>query len=97
MCKKLLPNFHYLVSQFSVFFIVIHDPKYTFVFGFLCNTKPLQSVVLVDQLEPIFSLVSSWHKLEFESWPSLLDEVQSHFEKNAAKVSFLYSFGNQFL
>lgn len=49
-------------------------------------------VVLVDQLEPIFALVSSWHKLEFESWPALLDEIQSQFEKNAGKVSFSFSF-----
>lgn len=48
-----------------------------------------QSDVLAEQLEPIFGLVSSWHKLEFEAWPSLLDEVQSHFEKNAGKVCFL--------
>lgn len=44
-------------------------------------------IVLADQLEPIFALVSSWHKLEFESWPALLDEIQSQFEKNAGKVS----------
>ncbi|KAL2243207.1 UNVERIFIED_CONTAM: Midasin, partial [Sesamum indicum] len=44
---------------------------------------------LSDQLQPIFALVSSWHKLEFESWPALLDEVQSQFERNAGKVSFL--------
>ncbi|KAL3632042.1 hypothetical protein CASFOL_025026 [Castilleja foliolosa] len=43
---------------------------------------------LSDQLDPIFSLVSSWHKLEFESWPALLDEVQSQFEKNAGKLWF---------
>ncbi|KAK6125035.1 hypothetical protein DH2020_041213 [Rehmannia glutinosa] len=42
---------------------------------------------LSDQLEPIFSLVSSWHKLEFESWPALLDEVQNQFENNAGKIS----------
>ncbi|XP_057771067.1 midasin isoform X2 [Salvia miltiorrhiza] len=47
---------------------------------------------LSDQLEPIFALVSSWHRLEFEAWPSLLNEVQSHFEKNAGKLWFpLYS------
>lgn len=39
-------------------------------------------------MKPIFALVSSWHKLEFESWPALLDEVQSQFEINAAKVVF---------
>ncbi|KAL6502277.1 hypothetical protein OROHE_024705 [Orobanche hederae] len=47
---------------------------------------------LSDQLKPIFSLVSSWHKLEFETWPALLDEVQSQFERNAGKLWFpLYS------
>ncbi|GFQ03816.1 midasin [Phtheirospermum japonicum] len=43
---------------------------------------------LSDQLDPIFALVSSWHKLEFESWPALLDEVQSQFENNAGKLWF---------
>ncbi|KAL6547365.1 hypothetical protein OROMI_023086 [Orobanche minor] len=47
---------------------------------------------LSDQLKPIFSLVSSWHKLEFETWPALLDEVQSQFDRNAGKLWFpLYS------
>ncbi|KAH6793247.1 hypothetical protein C2S52_003724 [Perilla frutescens var. hirtella] len=48
---------------------------------------------LSDQLEPIFALVSSWHKLEFESWPSLIDEVQSHFEKNAGKQIYSTHYG----
>ncbi|CAK9179916.1 unnamed protein product [Ilex paraguariensis] len=43
---------------------------------------------LSGQLEPIFVLVSSWQKLEFESWPALLDEVQSQFETNAGKLWF---------
>ncbi|PIN24695.1 hypothetical protein CDL12_02577 [Handroanthus impetiginosus] len=47
---------------------------------------------LSDQLDRIFALVSSWYKLEFESWPALLDEVQSQFERNAGKLWFpLYS------
>ncbi|KAL1551716.1 midasin-like isoform X1 [Salvia divinorum] len=47
---------------------------------------------LSDQLEPIFALVSTWHRLEFEAWPLLLDEVQSHFVKNAGNLWFpLYS------
>ncbi|XP_051115352.1 midasin [Andrographis paniculata] len=47
---------------------------------------------LSDHLEPIFALVSSWHKLEFESWPALLNEVQYQFERNAGKLWFpLYS------
>ncbi|CAA3030254.1 midasin [Olea europaea subsp. europaea] len=41
---------------------------------------------LWDELDPILMLASSWHKLEFESWPALLDELQLQFEMNAAKV-----------
>ncbi|KAL0415065.1 UNVERIFIED_CONTAM: Midasin, partial [Sesamum latifolium] len=44
---------------------------------------------LSDQLQPIFALVSSWHKMEFESWPALLDEVQSQFERNAGKLNVI--------
>lgn len=40
-----------------------------------------------DELGPILILVSSWQKLEFECWPSLLNEVQSQFETNAGKVN----------
>ncbi|KAL3824480.1 hypothetical protein ACJIZ3_020509 [Penstemon smallii] len=64
---------------------------------FLLNrVRNLQETVakfpLSDQLERIFALVSSWYKLEFESWPALLDEVQSQFERNAGKLWFpLYS------
>ncbi|KAG7014001.1 Midasin [Cucurbita argyrosperma subsp. argyrosperma] len=32
-----------------------------------------------EQLEPILELVSSWKKIEFDSWPALLDEVQDHY------------------
>nr|AMP82937.1 acidic leucine-rich nuclear phosphoprotein 32-related protein 1 [Catalpa bungei] len=47
---------------------------------------------LSDQLDRIFALVSSWYKLEFESWPALLDEVQCQFERNVGKLWFpLYS------
>ncbi|KZV19144.1 midasin [Dorcoceras hygrometricum] len=41
---------------------------------------------LSDQLEPIFAVIFSWYKLEFESWPALLDEVESQIERSAAKV-----------
>ncbi|GFY97181.1 midasin-like protein [Actinidia rufa] len=64
---------------------------------FLLNRiRVLQETVskfpLSNELEPIFLLVSSWQKLEFESWPALLDEVQSQFEINARKLWFpLYS------
>ncbi|KAL8046294.1 hypothetical protein ABFX02_08G168300 [Erythranthe guttata] len=51
-----------------------------------------KSPISVEQLDPIHALVSSWHKLEFDSWPALLDGVQSQFEINAGKLWFpLYS------
>ncbi|XP_043707635.1 midasin [Telopea speciosissima] len=43
---------------------------------------------LSDQLEPIFSLMSSWQRMEFDSWPALLDGVQEQYEINAAKLWF---------
>ncbi|XP_048233780.1 midasin isoform X2 [Ricinus communis] len=43
---------------------------------------------LSDQLVPIIALVCSWQKMEFESWPALLDEVQDQYEINAAKLWF---------
>lgn len=44
------------------------------------------SGVPLDQLEAILVLVVSWHKLEFKSWPVLLDEVQHQYDINAGKV-----------
>uniref|UniRef100_A0A2P2MUR1 Uncharacterized protein MANES_04G142500 n=1 Tax=Rhizophora mucronata TaxID=61149 RepID=A0A2P2MUR1_RHIMU len=45
-----------------------------------------------DQLQPIIPLVCSWQKMEFDSWPALLDEIQDQYEINAAKLWFpLYS------
>ncbi|PON47074.1 Midasin [Parasponia andersonii] len=41
-----------------------------------------------EQLEPILILVVSWHKMEFESWPVLLDEVQHQYDINAGKLWF---------
>ncbi|XP_059279886.1 midasin isoform X2 [Lycium ferocissimum] len=62
----------------------------------LSRVRMLQETVakfpLSDYLDPIFALVSSWYKLEFESCPALLDEVEDQFEKNAGKLWFpLYS------
>ncbi|KAI8548546.1 hypothetical protein RHMOL_Rhmol07G0280600 [Rhododendron molle] len=59
---------------------------------FLLNRiRVLQETVskfpLSGELEPIFHLVSSWQKLEFECWPALLDEVQTQFEINAGNIS----------
>ncbi|KAK6912183.1 LOW QUALITY PROTEIN: ATPase, dynein-related, AAA domain, partial [Dillenia turbinata] len=39
-------------------------------------------------LDPIFDLVKSWQKIEFDSWPTLLDEVQHQHEINAGKLWF---------
>ncbi|KAJ0075983.1 hypothetical protein Patl1_33593 [Pistacia atlantica] len=46
---------------------------------------------LSDLLEPITSLVCSWQKMEFESWPALLDEVQDQYESNAGKFGGIHS------
>ncbi|KAK8664402.1 hypothetical protein V6N13_084194 [Hibiscus sabdariffa] len=47
---------------------------------------------LSEQLEPLISLVCSWQKMEFDSWPVLLDEVDYQYDVNAAKLWFpLYS------
>ncbi|KAI3766421.1 hypothetical protein L2E82_16478 [Cichorium intybus] len=64
---------------------------------FLLNrVRNLQETVskfpLSDQLDPIIAIVSSWQKMEFESWPALLDEVQAGFDTNAGQLWFpLYS------
>lgn len=41
----------------------------------------------VDQLKPVFDLLSSWQKIELGSWPGLVDEVMDQYEHNAGKVS----------
>lgn len=47
---------------------------------------------LNDTLKPVYALVSAWQKLEYESWPALLDEVEAQFEINAGRLWFpLYS------
>ncbi|KAJ9190362.1 hypothetical protein P3X46_001577 [Hevea brasiliensis] len=43
---------------------------------------------LSDQLAPIIALVCSWQKMEFDSWPALLNEVQDQYEINASKLWF---------
>ncbi|XP_049392138.1 midasin isoform X1 [Solanum stenotomum] len=56
----------------------------------LSRVRMLQETVakfpLSDFLDPIFALVCSWYKLEFESCPALLNEVEDQFEKNAGKL-----------
>lgn len=56
----------------------------------LSKVRMLQETVakfpLSDFLDPIFALVCSWYKLEFESYPALLNEVEDQFEKNAGKL-----------
>ncbi|XP_045787692.1 midasin-like [Trifolium pratense] len=45
-----------------------------------------------NQLKNVFDLMSSWHKMELGSWPTLLDEVMDQYENNAKKLWFpLYS------
>lgn len=54
--------------------------------------ETVTKIPLSDYLKPIFAMVSSLQKLEFESWPALLDEVQIQFEVNAGRLWFpLYS------
>ncbi|XVF27015.1 hypothetical protein REPUB_Repub14bG0070000 [Reevesia pubescens] len=43
---------------------------------------------LSDQLEPLISLVCSWQKMEFDSWPVLLDSVEDQYDVNAVKLWF---------
>ncbi|PIA42933.1 hypothetical protein AQUCO_02000406v1 [Aquilegia coerulea] len=43
---------------------------------------------LSDQMQPILLLVSTLQKLELESWPALLDEVQEQYEINSGKLWF---------
>ncbi|EPS68043.1 hypothetical protein M569_06727 [Genlisea aurea] len=43
-----------------------------------------------EHLQPILALVASWHKLEFESWPALLDEVESQIERNVGKLYLVF-------
>ncbi|AAD10657.1 Hypothetical protein [Arabidopsis thaliana] len=67
----------------------------------LCKVHKLQEegckLPISDLLEPIISLASSWQKVEFERWPTLLDEVQDQYELNARKFCFrrmLWKFQN---
>ncbi|WOL06186.1 midasin isoform X3 [Canna indica] len=43
---------------------------------------------LTDLLHPIYSLISSWQKLELDCWSSLLDEVEEQYHINAGKLWF---------
>ncbi|CAH2065804.1 unnamed protein product [Thlaspi arvense] len=56
----------------------------------ICKVQKLQEegckLPISDLLEPIMSLASSWQKLEFERWPTLLDEVQDQYELSARKL-----------
>ncbi|XP_052724837.1 midasin isoform X1 [Vigna angularis] len=47
---------------------------------------------LSNQLKSVNDLLSSWQKMELNSWPALLDAVMDQYENNAAKLWFpLYS------
>ncbi|CAA7023541.1 unnamed protein product [Microthlaspi erraticum] len=56
----------------------------------LCKVQKLQEegckLPISDLMEPIISLASSWQKMEFERWPTLLDEVQDQYELSARKL-----------
>lgn len=67
----------------SISFVVefVHFLMFTFSYAFL---------ILIDQVKPIRELVFSWQKMEFNSWPALLDEVQDQCEVNAGKVNQSY-------
>ncbi|KAJ0981578.1 hypothetical protein J5N97_009833 [Dioscorea zingiberensis] len=41
-----------------------------------------------DQLQPMFALLLSWQKIELESWPALLAEVEQQHDINAGKLWF---------
>jgi midasin len=43
---------------------------------------------LKDHLPPIFLLVYSWQRLELDSWPLLLEEVQEKYDMDAVKLWF---------
>ncbi|KAL2338821.1 hypothetical protein Fmac_013267 [Flemingia macrophylla] len=40
-----------------------------------------------SQFKSVYDLLSSWQKIELDSWPALLDEVKEQYEINAAKIS----------
>lgn len=42
---------------------------------------------ILDQFKSIYDLLSSWQKIELDSWPALLDEVMDQYENNAGEVS----------
>ncbi|XP_029127909.1 midasin [Cajanus cajan] len=45
-----------------------------------------------SQFKSVDDLLSSWQKIELDSWPALLDEVKDQYENNAGKLWFpLYS------
>ncbi|XP_021720497.1 midasin-like [Chenopodium quinoa] len=43
---------------------------------------------LADELEPIVALISSFQKMEFNVWKTMLDDVLIQFEMNAVKLWF---------
>ena len=46
-------------------------------------------IFAADHLPPIFLLVYSWQRLELDSWPLLLEEVQEKYDMDAVNVSFI--------
>ncbi|KAK8943576.1 hypothetical protein KSP40_PGU010141 [Platanthera guangdongensis] len=43
---------------------------------------------LKDEIQPLYGIISSWQKLEVDSWTTLLDGVSKQHEVNAAKLWF---------
>ncbi|KAK4741715.1 hypothetical protein SAY87_025303 [Trapa incisa] len=65
--------------------------QYLLNWGFMVSeSNPKLS--LADQLDNITRLAISWQKMELDTMPLLLDELQEQYEKNASKLWFpLYS------
>ncbi|CAA6669952.1 unnamed protein product [Spirodela intermedia] len=45
-------------------------------------------VTSTDLVEPIYSLVYAWQKIELDCWPKLLDGTEEQYELNAGKLWF---------
>ncbi|XP_010528473.1 PREDICTED: midasin [Tarenaya hassleriana] len=56
----------------------------------LCKVRMLQEegckFSISDLVEPVIALANSWQKMEFDCWPTMLDEVQDQYEINSGKL-----------
>ncbi|CAM8902221.1 unnamed protein product [Rhodiola kirilowii] len=55
-------------------------------------TRKWFQVPLSDHIKRITDLASTWKKMEFESWPFLINEVQAECDSNAAKLRGVCSY-----